>query len=61
MQHEGRVLSRTMIEEQVWGYNYESSTNIVDVYIARLRQKIDNGSQHPLIHTIRGIGYLLKA
>ncbi len=56
-----RVLSRTMIEEQVWDYQHDPSTNVVDVYIRRLRQKIDHGIQHPLIHTVRGIGYQLKA
>jgi two-component system OmpR family response regulator len=50
-----------MIEEQVCGYPHDSSTNLVDVYIRRLRQKIDHGYADTLIHTIRGMGYMLKA
>ncbi len=61
MRRSNRVLSRTMIEEQVWGYQHDPLTNVVDVYIRRLRQKIDHGFPHPLIHTVRGIGYQLKA
>lgn len=61
MRHPGRVLSRTIIEEQVWGYEHDPSTNVVDVYIRRLRQKIDDASDRPLIHTIRGVGYQLRA
>jgi two-component system copper resistance phosphate regulon response regulator CusR len=61
MENAGRALSRTMIEEQVCGYPHDSSTNLVDVYIRRLRQKIDHGYSDTLIHTIRGMGYMLKA
>jgi DNA-binding response OmpR family regulator len=61
MRHSDRVLSRSMIEEHVWGYGHDSLTNVVDVYVHRLRQKIDSGHAHPLIHTIRGIGYQIKA
>jgi DNA-binding response OmpR family regulator len=61
MENAGRALSRTMIEEQVCGYAHDSSTNLVDVYIRRLRQKIDHGYADTLIHTIRGMGYMLKA
>ena len=60
MRHPNRVLSRTMIEEQVWGYHYDPLTNVVDVYIRRLRQKIDRGFEQQLINTIRGAGYILK-
>jgi DNA-binding response OmpR family regulator len=60
MRHPNRVVSRTMIEEQVWGYQQESLTNVVDVYIRRLRKKVEFGFQHQLIHTVRGIGYQLK-
>lgn len=59
MRYPDRVLSRAMIEEQIWGYDYGSLTNVVDVYIRRLRKKIDHGFQDQLIHTIRGIGYQL--
>jgi two-component system OmpR family response regulator len=61
MENAGRALSRTMIEEQVCGYPHDSSTNLIDVYIRRLRQKIDHGFADTLIHTIRGMGYMLKA
>jgi DNA-binding response OmpR family regulator len=60
MRHPRRVLSRAMIEEQVWGYQEEVLTNVVDVYVRRLRKKVDCGFQKQLIHTIRGIGYQLK-
>ena len=61
MRNPNRVLSRTMIEERVWGYRHDPLTNVVDVYIGRLRQKIDRGFDPPLIHTVRGAGYMLKA
>jgi DNA-binding response OmpR family regulator len=60
MRRPGRVLSRPAIREQVWGARNESRTNVVDVYVRRLRQKIDQGSGHPLIRTLRGVGYQLK-
>jgi DNA-binding response OmpR family regulator len=60
MRRPGRVLSRPMIQERVWGARQESQTNVVDVYIKRLRQKIDHGSDRPLIRTLRGVGYQLK-
>lgn len=61
MKRPNRVLSRTMIEDQVWGNQQDSLTNIVDVYIRRLRKKIDEGFDPQLIQTVRGIGYRLKA
>ncbi len=61
MENAGRALSRNMIEEQIFGAPHDSSTNLVDVYIRRLRQKMDYGFSHALIHTIRGMGYMLKA
>jgi DNA-binding response OmpR family regulator len=60
MKRSDRVLCRTMIEEQVWGNHIDSLTNIVDVYIRRLRQKIDKNCSKKLIHTIWGIGYQLR-
>ncbi len=57
----GRVLSRTRILNQVWGYSEDPLTNVVDVYIARLRRKIDTEGRDPLIDTVRGHGYRLKA
>ena len=58
MRRPNRVLSRTLIEEQVWSYHHDPSSNVVDVYIRRLRAKIDDGFEHKLIHTKRGSGYL---
>ena len=55
-----RVLTRTMIAEHVWDYNYDSFTNVIDVYINYLRNKVDRGFASKLIHTVRGVGYVLK-
>ena len=60
MRRVGRVLSRPVIQEQVWGVRQESLTNVVDVYIRRLRQKVDQGFDQALIRTVRGVGYQLK-
>ncbi len=57
----GRVLTRTMIMEKVWDESFEGLTNIVDVYVRHLRSKIDDGQSNKLIHTVRGMGYCLKA
>jgi heavy metal response regulator len=57
----GHVLTRTMILEHVWGYNFDTSSNIIDVHINRVRTKVDKGFPVKLIHTIKGIGYVLKA
>jgi two-component system copper resistance phosphate regulon response regulator CusR len=57
----GEVVSRTEIVEQVWGLNFDSGTNVVDVMVRRLRAKVDDPFQLKLIHTIRGVGYVLKA
>ena len=56
----GRVVSKTMIMERVWDYNFDPQTNIVESRICRLRDKIDKGFNTPLIHTVRGAGYVLK-
>ena len=56
----GRVLSREMIEDHVWNFDYEGGTNVVDVYISYLRKKIDDGHDKKLIHTVRGRGFVLK-
>lgn len=61
LRNSGRVLSRTQIIENVWGYNFDPGSNVVDVHIKFLREKIDSGSERKLIHTIRGAGYILKA
>ncbi len=57
----GQVQSRTMLLERVWDINQDPMTNVVDVHINRLRQKVDQGFTYPLIHTIRGVGYVLRA
>ena len=56
----GRVISKTMIMEHVWDYNFDPQTNVVESRICRLRDKIDKGFDTPLIHTVRGMGYVLK-
>jgi len=56
-----RVLTRTMISEHVWDYHFDSMTNVIDVYVNYLRRKIDKDFEHKLIHTIRGVGYILSA
>lgn len=61
MRNSGQVLTRTMIFETVWGFHFDPGTNVIDVHIARLRRKIDTAGQPPLIHTVRGTGYMLTA
>ena len=61
MRNPGRVLTRTMISEHVCDYTFDTITNVIDVYVNYLRKKIDTGREHKLIHTIRGVGYVLKA
>jgi heavy metal response regulator len=61
MRNPGRVLTRTMIAEHVWDYSFDSATNVIDVYVNYLRKKIDAGRERRLIHTLRGVGYVLKA
>jgi two-component system OmpR family response regulator len=60
MRNTGRVVSKTMIQEHVWDYNFDPRTNVVEARICRLRDKIDRPFGHPLIHTIRGVGYVLE-
>jgi two-component system OmpR family response regulator len=60
MRHEGRVVSKTMIVEHVWDYNFDPETNVVEVRVCRLRDKIDRGFEKKLIHTVYGAGYVLK-
>jgi len=61
MRHAGRVMSRTLITEYAWDYHFDPGTNIVDVVINRLRKKVDSGETIKLIHTVRGVGYVVKA
>ena len=60
MRHAGRVMSRTLITEYAWGYHFDPGTNIVDVVINHLRKKIDAAHRTKLIHTIRGVGYVIR-
>ena len=60
MRNAGRVVSKTMIVEHVWDYNFDPQTNIVEARVSRLRDKVDRGFQKKLIHTIRGAGYVVK-
>ena len=59
MRQAGRVVTRTMLLEAVWDYHFDPQTNVIDVHISRLRQKIDHGFERPLLHTVRGAGYRL--
>lgn len=61
MRNAGHVLTRTQILDHVWGYNFDSFSNVVDIYVHYLRNKIDRGFPEPLIRTVRGVGYSLKA
>lgn len=61
MRNQGRVLTRTMIAEHVWDYNFDTSTNVIDVYVNYLRKKIDADHEPKLLQTVRGAGYVLKA
>lgn len=59
--NEGRVVTRTMLLEQVWDYHFDPATNVIDVHVSRLRRKLDDGFDRPLLHTVRGAGYMLEA
>jgi two-component system, OmpR family, response regulator len=61
MQHAGQVVTRTMLLEHVWDYHFDPQTNVIDVHVSRLRAKIDKGFDEPLLHTIRGAGYMVRA
>jgi len=60
MKHSGQVVTRTMLLENVWDYHFDPQTNVIDVHVSRLRAKIDKGQEHPLIHTVRGAGYMVR-
>jgi heavy metal response regulator len=60
MRSPGKVLTRTMIAEHVWDYNFDTFTNVIDVYVNHLRKKIDKNFPRKLIHTLRGVGYVMK-
>jgi two-component system, OmpR family, response regulator len=60
MKHAGQVVTRTMLLENVWDYHFDPGTNVIDVHVSRLRSKIDKGFAKPLLHTIRGAGYVIR-
>jgi two-component system, OmpR family, response regulator len=60
MRHSGQVVTRTMLLENVWDYHFDPQTNVIDVHISRLRSKIEKGYDKPLLHTIRGAGYMMR-
>lgn len=60
MRNAGKVVTRTMLLEHVWDYHFDPQTNVIDVHISRLRSKIDKGQETPLLHTIRGAGYMIR-
>jgi two-component system, OmpR family, response regulator len=61
MRNAGHVVTRTMLLEHVWDYHFDPQTNVIDVHVSRLRQKIDKNFDGPLLHTVRGAGYCLRA
>jgi len=61
MKHAGQVVTRTMLLENVWEYHFDPQTNVIDVHVSRLRAKIDKNFETPLLHTVRGAGYTLRA
>ena len=61
LRHDGQVVTRTMLLESVWEYHFDPQTNVIDVHISRLRAKIDKGFEAPLLHTVRGAGYMIRA
>ena len=60
IRHKGQVVTRTMLLESVWDYHFDPQTNVIDVHMSRLRQKIDRGFETPLLRTVRGAGYALR-
>jgi len=61
MRHAGQVVTRTMLLENVWDYHFDPQTNVIDVHISRLRGKIEKGFEKPILHTVRGAGYMIRA
>jgi DNA-binding response OmpR family regulator len=61
MRHPNQVLSRTIIAEHVWNYDFDNATNVIDVHVKNLRKKIDDGFDQKLIHTVRGAGYRISS
>ena len=61
LRNQDQVVTRTMMLEEVWDYHFDPGTNVIDVHISRLRKKIDEGAATPLLHTVRGVGYMLSS
>ena len=61
VRNEGRVVPRAMLLQHVWDLHFDPTTNIIDVYVGRVRRKIDDQQAYPLIHTVRGVGYCVRA
>jgi len=61
MRHAGHIVTRTMLLEKVWDHHFDPQTNVIDVHVSRLRQKLDRDFPVPLLHTVRGAGYTLRA
>jgi len=61
MENAGRIVTKTMIIEHVWNYNFDPQTNVIEARICKLREKIDHGREQPLIQTVRGVGYVIKS
>jgi two-component system OmpR family response regulator len=60
MKNAGQVVTRTMLLESVWDYHFDPGTNVIDVHVSRLRSKLDKGFDKPLLHTVRGAGYMIR-
>ena len=60
MRHPGQIITRTMISEKVWDYHFDSGTNVIDVHVSHLRNKIDKDFEPKLLHTVKGVGYVLE-
>jgi two-component system OmpR family response regulator len=61
VRHEGQVVPRAMLLQHVWDLHFDPTTNIIDVYVGRVRRKVEGQQSYPLIHTIRGVGYCVRA
>jgi two-component system OmpR family response regulator len=61
VRHAGQVVPRAMLLQHVWDLHFDPMTNVIDVYVGRLRRKVDSGEAYPLIHTVRGVGFCLRA
>ena len=60
LKHKNQVVTRTMLLENVWDYHFDPQTNVIDVHVSRLRSKVDKGFDTPIIHTVRGAGYIIE-